>query len=175
MVQFISRHTSLKFTHKIKLLHPLILQAQIFARTHPLTGRLSPPQLNRIIVFCMPVSFKSKISTKIQKYVVLCTILVHFRSVYSVNTRVACTILVHTILVICSNLAIFWRQQLTIRQQLHLVAILKNNSSIFRPTIENDSQQSEVDQLSSGPISASLGSAICINFDCHLQRETCKL
>ena len=66
-MQFISRRTSLKFKHKLMLLHPPVREMQNLALLHILTGRSNPAQLNRNIEFCMPVSSKLQKSSKIAK------------------------------------------------------------------------------------------------------------
>ena len=164
----LEHNSSPKFRQEVKLLHPLVRQLQNLALLHTLSGRSSPAQLIRNCVLCMPFLLKPQKSTKIQKHPDFCTILVHFRGVYTVNTRGECTKMVHAILDSCSNPATFWRQQLTIPQQLHLIVILKFCSNISGPTFEIYSQKSKFCQLNSGPICASLGSANLIDIDRYL-------
>ena len=164
----LEHNSSPKFKQEEKLFHPLVRQIQNLALLHTLTGRSSPAKLIRSCVLCMPFLLKPQKSTKFQKHPDFCTILVHFRGVYTVNTRGECTKMVHAILDFWSNPATFWRQQLTIPQQSHLIVILKFCSNISGPTFEIYSQKSEFSQLNSGPICASLGSANLIDIDRYL-------
>lgn len=146
------------------LLHSLNWLALYSAPARPPTSLSHLSSVNRIIVDSAPATVKRIKGTKIPNTFEICTKFVHSRGVYTVNTRSACTILVHALFTTSSQSAIFWRHKPSIPQPLFPVATLRCNSRIFDKSTAYYSQRSEVDQLNGKSIAASPGSVTLLQY-----------